>query len=56
MHENVKKKEWPRPSVIPLPDETYGCADIDIDLLKEPWQMNLTPEPEFWKTEIKQSD
>ena len=56
MHENVKKKEWPRPSVIPLPDETYGCADIGIDLLKEPWQMNLTPETEFWKKEIKQSD
>lgn len=51
MAEKNNKKSWPRPTVIPLPDETYGCKNTSIDLLEEPWQMNLTPEKEFWKKE-----
>ena len=48
----MNKRIWPRPVVIPLPDETMGSGDVSINLLEEDWSMNLYPPQEFWKKDM----
>ena len=39
MNKTMNKRIWPRPVVIPLPDETMGSGDVSINLLEEDWSM-----------------
>lgn len=52
MNKTMNKRIWPRPVVIPLPDETMGSGDVSINLLEEDWSMNLYPPQEFWKKDM----
>ena len=45
----MKNSVWPRPTVIPIPDETYGTGDIYRNLLVENWRMNLDPDADFFE-------